>query len=54
MPLILDEICSNTFDEIIEAAQKFLKPELLNEIRIYLTSAQYCKYDITDNIQEVW
>lgn len=50
---MLDEICVNTFDEIIEAAEKFLKPELLNEIRIYLTAAQYHKYDITDNVQEV-
>jgi hypothetical protein len=42
-----------TFGEILEAARHFLKPELLNEIRVYLTSARLVEYEISDGIQEV-
>lgn len=48
-----DDMHLKTFGEILEAARHFLKPELLNEIRVYLTSARLVEYEISDGIQEV-
>ncbi|KAJ3663854.1 hypothetical protein Zmor_008075 [Zophobas morio] len=48
-----DEMHLNTFSEILQAARHFLKPELLNEIRVYLTSARLLDYNISDDIQEL-
>lgn len=42
-----------TFNEILQAAKHFLKPELLNDIRIYLTSARLVQYELSDSVQEV-
>ncbi|XP_072383994.1 mini-chromosome maintenance complex-binding protein [Diabrotica undecimpunctata] len=46
-----DEICINTFKEIVEAAEHFLKPDLLNEIRKYLTLARMTEYIITEQVE---
>jgi hypothetical protein len=48
-----DDMHLKTFGEILEAARHFLKPELLNEIRVYLTSARLVEYEISDGIQEM-
>lgn len=53
MPLIADKDCTNTFAEIKEAAGQFLRPELLNDIRVYLSQARFGKYELSDNVQEV-
>lgn len=47
-----DQNCIDTFAEIIEAANHFLKPELLEDIRKYLTQAKLIKYEISSNIEE--
>ncbi|KRT82765.1 hypothetical protein AMK59_3144, partial [Oryctes borbonicus] len=46
------EIHVNTFNEICDAIKKLLNPNLLNDIRIYLTTARNCKYEISDNMLE--
>lgn len=46
-----EQICIDTFAEIIEAAKHFLKPELLNDIRKYLTQARLIQYEIADNVE---
>ncbi|RZC40480.1 mini-chromosome maintenance complex-binding protein [Asbolus verrucosus] len=48
-----DEMHLNTFNEILEAARHFLKPDLLNEMRLYITQAKLTQYEITDGIQEL-
>lgn len=53
MKLEVNETCLNTFNEIVEAARHFLKAELLNDIRVFLTLARFGNYDLTENIQEV-
>ncbi|XP_044268941.1 mini-chromosome maintenance complex-binding protein [Tribolium madens] len=42
-----------TFSEILGAARHFLKPELLDDIRLYLTSARLTQYDLSDNVLEM-
>lgn len=39
--------------ETIEAAKYFLNPDLLNEIRVYLTLARSLTYEISDAMQEL-
>ncbi|XP_030765573.1 mini-chromosome maintenance complex-binding protein [Sitophilus oryzae] len=53
LPLKPDDTCLNTFGEILEAANHFLKPELLNQIRIYLTRARLIQYEISDQVQNL-
>ncbi|KAF7273594.1 hypothetical protein GWI33_013702 [Rhynchophorus ferrugineus] len=48
-----DDGCVKTFGEIIEAARHFLKPELLQKIRIYLTKARLIKYELSEQVQEL-
>lgn len=48
-----DQICLETFEEIITAAKHFLKPDLLNDIRKYLTLARLLKYEILENVEEL-
>lgn len=43
----------HTFDDILTATETLLKPELLNEFRIYLTTTKFKQYNIDDAIQEV-
>lgn len=45
--------CISTFEEILQAAKHFLIPDLLNELRIYLTLARHTKYEINDDIQNL-
>lgn len=47
------EIHVNTFSEIYDAINKLLKPELLNDLRVYLTTARNQHYEITENMMEV-
>lgn len=53
MKLDLEQMHLDTFNEIIQAANHFLKPELLNDIRVYLTEARLVEYGLTDGVQEV-
>ncbi|XP_018566587.1 mini-chromosome maintenance complex-binding protein [Anoplophora glabripennis] len=48
-----EKICLETFAEIIVAARHFLKPELLNDIRKFLTLARLAKYEISENVEEL-
>lgn len=48
-----DDECLKTFSEILDAARHFLNPELLNDIRKYLTEARLMKYEISDQAQDV-
>ena len=48
-----EEICLKTFNEIVSAAKHFLKSDLLNDIRKYLTLARSFKYNISDNVEEL-
>ncbi|KAI4470066.1 hypothetical protein MML48_1g03068 [Holotrichia oblita] len=43
----------NTFNEIYEAIMKLLNPDLLNDIRTYLTISKYGQYEISDNMLEI-
>lgn len=47
-----DPLCKNTFKEIVEAAEHFLKPDLLNDIRKYLTISRMSDYSITKQHEE--
>ncbi|XP_057662736.1 mini-chromosome maintenance complex-binding protein [Diorhabda carinulata] len=47
-----DPMCTNTFKEIIEAAEHFLKPDLLNDVRKYLTISRMSDYSITEQNEE--
>ncbi|KAF2902596.1 hypothetical protein ILUMI_03592 [Ignelater luminosus] len=43
-----------TFNEICEAAKHFLKPELLNDLRVYLSLSRHGKYELSfDDVQEL-
>ncbi|XP_050301033.1 mini-chromosome maintenance complex-binding protein [Anthonomus grandis grandis] len=53
IPLKPDDQCRDTFSEILEAARHFLKPELLQDIRKYLTEARLLNYEMSDNVQEL-
>lgn len=46
-----DEMCLNNFKEIVEAADHFLKPDLLNNIRKYLTSVRLIDYSLSEEIE---
>lgn len=48
-----EKICIDTFTEIVDAAKHFLKPELLNDFRKYLTLARLTKYEITENVEDL-
>lgn len=47
------EIHVNTFNEIYEAVKKLLNPDLLNDIRTYLTISKYGQYEILDGMLKV-
>lgn len=47
-----ERICIDTFAEILDAAKYFLKPELLNDARKYLTQARLIKYEISDKVED--
>lgn len=53
MKLEPDESCLSTFNEILEAARHFLKPKLLDDIRVFLTLARFGDYELPENIQDV-
>ncbi|KAJ8974185.1 hypothetical protein NQ317_004864 [Molorchus minor] len=46
-----ENICLETFSEIIAAARHFLKPELLNDVRRYLSLARLIKYEISESVE---
>ncbi|XP_060535093.1 mini-chromosome maintenance complex-binding protein [Cylas formicarius] len=48
-----EESCLNTFPEILEAARHFLKPDVLNDIRTYLTRARLAEYEISGGVEEL-
>lgn len=48
-----DESYTETFKEIIGAAKMFLKPELLNSIRVYLTLARLQDYQMEDGVNGI-
>lgn len=47
-----EQMCIDTFVEILEAARHFLKPELLTDIRKYLTLARFTEYEIHEKSGE--
>lgn len=53
VPLAPEEASVETFGEILQAANHFLNPELLADIRKYLTQARLIKYEISEDLQEV-
>ncbi|ENN73511.1 hypothetical protein YQE_09762, partial [Dendroctonus ponderosae] len=53
IPLAPEEASIKTFSEILQAADHFLNPELLTNIRKYLTQARLIKYDISEEVQVV-
>ncbi|CAH1170646.1 unnamed protein product [Phaedon cochleariae] len=48
-----DLFCANTIKEIFEAAEQFLKPDILDGIRRYLTLARLTQYELTDKVEEL-
>lgn len=48
-----EQICIDTFSEIVDAAKHFLKTELLNDIRKYLTLVRQIKYEISDELESL-
>lgn len=48
-----DSECMDTFPEILNATRHFLKPELLNKLRAYLSKARFSKYELTESTMEV-
>ncbi|XP_066250519.1 mini-chromosome maintenance complex-binding protein [Euwallacea similis] len=53
IPLQTDPSCLNTIKEILEAANHFLRPELLTDIRRYLIEAKLIEYEfeISDEVR---
>ncbi|KAJ8925194.1 hypothetical protein NQ315_001380 [Exocentrus adspersus] len=51
IPLRPENICLDTFEEIVTATKHFLRTELLNDIRKYLTLARMSKYEICGNAE---
>nr|XP_023016612.1 mini-chromosome maintenance complex-binding protein [Leptinotarsa decemlineata] len=51
IPIRPDSTCINTFREILQAADHFLKPSLLEDIRKYLTSVRLTQYEISENVE---
>ncbi|GJQ77155.1 hypothetical protein Trydic_g14833 [Trypoxylus dichotomus] len=47
------EIHVNTFNEIYDAIKKLLNPNLLNDIRVYLTISRNNQYEISNNMLEI-
>lgn len=54
VPLQLDAHCINTFTEILDAAKQFLKSDLLNKLRVYLTKMRHATYTLSDNVLQVY
>lgn len=50
--LLPEKNCINTFAEIVIAAKYFLKSELLNDIRKFLTLARLIKYEIPSSMED--
>ncbi|KAF5269933.1 hypothetical protein FQR65_LT05732 [Abscondita terminalis] len=42
-----------TYQEIVEASKIFLKPELLNDIRVYLTQVRHSSFELNDEVHEM-
>ncbi|XP_045767047.1 mini-chromosome maintenance complex-binding protein [Maniola jurtina] len=53
IPLRPEESSLEIFDAIVEAATYYLKEEIMNTIRIYLTNLKLAKYSISENLQFV-
>ncbi|CAH4028882.1 unnamed protein product [Pieris brassicae] len=53
VPLRPEKSSLDIFDAIVEAANYYLKEEIMNSIRIYLTSLKLVKYSISDDLQFV-
>ncbi|CAH0398600.1 unnamed protein product [Chilo suppressalis] len=53
VPLRPEESSLEIFDAIVEAATYYLKEEIMNVIRTYLTSIKLVKYTITEDLQFV-
>ena len=46
-----EESSLEIFDAIVEAATYYLKEEIMNLIRIYLTNLKLVKYSISEDLQ---
>ncbi|XP_023938645.1 mini-chromosome maintenance complex-binding protein [Bicyclus anynana] len=53
IPLRPEESSLQIFDAIVEAATYYLKEEIMNTIRTYLTNLKLAKYSISENLQFV-
>ncbi|XP_072947290.1 mini-chromosome maintenance complex-binding protein [Epargyreus clarus] len=53
VPLRPEESSLEIFDAIVEAATYYLKEEIMNTIRIYLTNLKLVKYTISEDLQFV-
>ncbi|GBP15443.1 Mini-chromosome maintenance complex-binding protein [Eumeta japonica] len=53
VPLRPEESSLEIFDAIVEAATYYLKEEIMNTIRSYLTNIKLVKYSVTEDIQFV-
>lgn len=53
IPLQPDPECVRSFKEILDAAKHFLNPEMLLNIRRYLTQARLVEYELNEEIQEL-
>lgn len=53
IPLQPDPECVHSFREILDAAKHFLNPEMLLNIRRYLTQARLVEYELNEEIQEL-
>lgn len=51
MPLRPEESSLQIFDAIVEAATYYLKEDIMNVIRTYLTSLKLVKYTINEDLQ---
>lgn len=51
MPLRPEESSLQIFDAIVEAATYYLKEDIMNIIRKYLTSLKLVKYSISEDLQ---
>lgn len=53
IPLQPDPQCVHSFKEILDAAKHFLNPEMLLNIRRYLTQARLVEYQLSEGVQEL-
>lgn len=53
VPLQLDAHGVNTFTEILDAAKQFLKSDLLNKLRVYLTKMRHSTYTLSNNVLQL-